>query len=288
MSNLILRKAITLALTGTALTAGMVSAASASSVNYNTFNAYASNIKTDAAVGATDGWTVGSPNPNGGTWATPSGWTSATVPFGTTSRVANWAAHLTATGDSLTVSSQNAHDQYGVWADIDTAKGAWQDASATPTGWAHNTDVGLFKSDVTTQVTLKLTTISDTETWDNFGVTVFTGMSSGNYSHHAGWNCPTCAGTQFKPYNANNPMGGTGMTYLIHDATVDAINGLTFTANAGQVYSILIGGNSGADNFGPHAGYSMNISSVPVPAAVWLFGSALTGMVGFGRKKIRA
>jgi hypothetical protein len=286
-----LAKAIALTITGAALTAGMVSTASASSTNYNTFNVYASNIKTDASANSTDGWTVGSPNPNSGTWATASGWTSATAPFGTTSRVANWAANLTAAGDNLTVSSQNAHDQYGVWADIDTAKGAWQDASATPTGWAHNTDVGLFKSDVTTQVTLKLTTISDTETWSNFGVTVFTGMSSGNYSHHQYWNCPTCIPTATapaKPYNFNNPMGGTGMTYLIHDATVDAINGLTFTAQAGQVYSILLGGNSGNGNFDPHAGYSMSITSVPVPAAVWLFGSAIAGLVGVGRKKNQA
>jgi hypothetical protein len=284
-----LAKAIALTITGAALTGGMVCNAAASSTTYNTFNAYASNIKTDASAGATDGWTVGSPNPNGGTWATVSGWTSASAPFATTSRVVNWAASLTTSGDSLTVSSQNAHDQYGVWADIDTAKGAWQDASATPTGWAHNTDVGLFKSDVTTQVTLKLTTISDTETWSNFGVTVFAGMSSGAYNHHNNWNCPTCAGTQFKPYDANNPMGGTGLTYLTHDATVDAINGLTFTAQAGQVYSILLGGNSGNGNFDPHAGYSMSITSapaaVPVPAAVWLFGSAIAGLVGVGRKK---
>jgi len=283
-----LAKAIALTITGAALTAGMASTASASSTHYNTFNAYASNIQTDASAGATDGWTVGSPNPNGGTWETASGWTSAAAPFGTTSRVANWAAHLTAAGDNLIISSQNSHDQYGVWADIDTAKGAWQDASAIPTGWAHNTDVGLFKSDVTTQVTLKLTTISDTETWSNFGVTVFTGMSSGAYNHHNNWNCPTCVGNQFKPFDANNPMGGTGLTYLTHDATLDTISDLTFTANAGQVYSILLGGNSGNGNFDPHAGYSVSITSVPVPAAVWLFGSAVMGLVGIGRKRKQA
>jgi hypothetical protein len=71
------------------------------------------------------------------------------------------------------------------------------------------------------------------------------------------------------------------LTYITHtdDSTV------SFEAQAGQVYSILLGGYSGAGNFGPHAGYSLSISSVPVPGAVWLFVSAMFGLVGFQRRK---
>jgi hypothetical protein len=36
----------------------------------------------------------------------------------------------------------------------------------------------------------------------------------------------------------------------------------------------------------PQADYSLNISSVPVPAAVWLFGSAMIGFLGLRRKSV--
>lgn len=31
--------------------------------------------------------------------------------------------------------------------------------------------------------------------------------------------------------------------------------------------------------------YQLKISAVPIPAAIWLFGSALIGMIGFGRRR---
>lgn len=31
--------------------------------------------------------------------------------------------------------------------------------------------------------------------------------------------------------------------------------------------------------------YQLNVSSVPVPAAIWLFGSAIAGLIGFSRRK---
>ncbi len=267
-------KAVAFAITGSALSIAGLSSAVASGTDYNTYNAYASNIVSDKGVGETDGWAEA--------------WASESNPFGTTATVANWAAHISAAGDNLTVSSQDAHNRYEIWADIDTAKGAWQDASSTPTGWGHNTDVGLFKSDVATDVTLKLTSIQPSgsnETWTNFGVSIFTGMSNGAWNHHGTWNCPSCTGDDHTPFDSNNPLGSNNLTYLTHDATVDAINGITFHANAGQVYSILLGGNAGNDNFSPHAGYSVSLTTVPVPGAVWLFGSAIAGLVGFKRHR---
>ncbi len=79
------------------------------------------------------------------------------------------------------------------------------------------------------------------------------------------------------------------MTYLTHSATVtnSAFNYLEFFAKAGQVYSIALGGN-GVGRWNENvAGYKLTISSsvVPVPGAVWLFGSALAGFIGMRRCK---
>lgn len=269
-----LSTAVGFALTGI-LGLGVSSAASAH-VMYNTYNAYTSNIGTDTDTAGTDGHEAS----NSASWV---GTAVGTTPFDYAGGWANWAAHLHAAGSSLVVSSQNAHDDYGVWADIDTAKGAWNDGlfSQTPesTGWGHNTDVGLFKSDVTQTVTLTATNI-DASSWQNFGISVFSGMNTGAYGHHDGWNVGYTAGNTV-PATLNNPLGMTGLTYLDHTDS----SSITFTAQAGQVYSILLGGYSGSDNWGPHSGYQLNISSVPVPGAVWLFGSAMAGMIGFGKRK---
>lgn len=43
-------------------------------------------------------------------------------------------------------------------------------------------------------------------------------------------------------------------------------------------------GNKGGSNFA-WAVHSGNVSAVPIPAAVWLFGSGLMGLLGFARRK---
>ena len=60
-------------------------------------------------------------------------------------------------------------------------------------------------------------------------------------------------------------------------------HGLNWTGISKFKWSVA-GGNSniGIDDF------SYNISAVPVPAAAWLFGSALLGFFGFSRKKANA
>jgi hypothetical protein len=54
------------------------------------------------------------------------------------------------------------------------------------------------------------------------------------------------------------------------------------------VYSVLIGNGTFAPNNGGPVDYTMTFtvtSTVPVPAAAWLFGSALIGLAGIKRKK---
>ncbi len=192
---------------------------------------------------------------------------------------------------------QDALADYGISADIDTAKGAWNDKgptgpaspNLTSQGWGHNTDVGLFKSDVTQKVTLTATSLqAGSGGWNNFGITVFTGMDTGTgYDHHGGWNINYRPTSNYSPNTApattNNPLGTVGLTYLAYTDS----SSVTFTAAAGQVYSVLLGGFAGAGNFGPHDGYALNITSspVPVPAGAWLFGGALASLIGTYRRK---
>jgi hypothetical protein len=316
-----LAQSVAFAVTGAALSLGAMSDASAHTM-YNT--AIRTGVDANGVsnrISGTDGWVYGSrdddPNPVPGSrifnWnfptATP-GWVgtgtgvSTVLPFGYAGKAhLNWAAELHSVGGSLEISKADALNRYGssiTDVEIDTGAGAWQDAgvgtnglpTATgPTGWKHQTDIGLIMAEESMFVTLKPSVVAGTG-YDiqNFGITVLTGMdtNTGSYSHHGAWNCPGCSPA--RPYDANNPFGTTGLTYLTHDATVDGNNGLTFMALAGQVYSIYLGG-AGVGRWNANvADYSLSITTapVPVPAAVWLFGSALAGMGVIGRRKAKA
>lgn len=291
-----------------AVSASIFGAASAEAhVMYNTF--------LSAGGASTDGWTrtfdgsdadtiATGPESQGnkGTLVPWLGTSGGGLPFGYQgSAHLNWAAAIHHNG-TLEVSAAAAAadpDHIGAVVELDTGAGAWKDASVdsngnpAPTGWKHQTEMGLIKSDISTLVRINLETVGPTLTTggapgqanDNFGVTIFTGMdtTTANYSHHGGWNNAS------KPENTSNPFYatgvGSGMTYLMHDATVDAANYIEFFATAGQVYTVAFGGNGVGHWRENISGYKMTISAVPVPGAVWLFGSAIAGMVGFGRRK---
>lgn len=274
-----------------AVSAAIFGATSAEAhVMYNTF--------TTTAASQTDGWTrtfdgsdadtIATGPESQGNKGTLVPWLGTSgLPFGYQgSAHLNWAAAIHHNG-TMEVSSANALADYGFAAEIDTGAGAWKDdgtsSFGSPTGWKHQTDIGLIKSDINTTVRINLQTLGSVN--NNFGVTVFTGMdaTTGDYSHHGSWN------NAGKPENTSNPWYatgvGSGMNYLMHDATVDATNYIEFFAQAGQVYTIALGGNGVGQWSQNVAGYKMTISAVPVPGAVWLFGSAMAGMVGFGRRR---
>jgi len=283
--NTKLAKAVALAMTGTALSLGAVGSASA----HNMYNTFQGGLGTDGWLrggvgnpGATvsPGWT-GTGDPQGTPPGTDPG-PSATLPFGYTgagNSWLNWAAAIHHYGPTE-ISDANA----GFDADLDTNKGSWNDngGSKEPPdpaqGWAHNTDIGLLKADINATVTLNVTGV-----FDKYGVTVFEGMGSNPASHHESWNCPTC--TPSTPVNSNTPFGYSGLTYLTSSDNVTSALGLSFFAKAGTVYSIFLGGNEQGSYFTPTADYSVQINAVPIPAAVWLFGSALGGLGVFGRRK---
>jgi len=214
---------------------------------------------------------------------------TAATPFGYTgSSHLNWAVDITGGGNQTAeISDADASTRYGFAAEVDTGAGAWMDNGATPTGWKHQTDIGLIRTDADSIITLNLTRVSAPSTPgltnDNFGVTIFTGMDTNTvgYSHHGGWN------TGGNPSYANNPFGTTGLTFKALDSTVDSVNSISFNALAGQVYSIYLGGKGVGQWSQNVSDYQLNISAseVPVPAAAWLFGGALMSLVGAHRRK---
>lgn len=299
-----LARAIALTMTGSALSLAAATDASAATTMYNTYN---NNGTTPCAPcigsgnglgGYTDGWVWGLPTVANG-YAGPAspgtdsptafqwvGTTSAnTTPFGYIGGSSlNWAIQLHNATDSGQISNADAISRYSVSADIDTAKGAWLDNNPNPTaeGWKHDLDIGLFKSDVTTQVRLSASGVNLAGT--HFGITVFQGMNTDTqgYVHHGSWNT-----------NQNGTPVPTQFSFTPGDivATTDTsgapinLDELVFTAQAGQEYTIFLGGWRDGTWYDTTDGYVLNVAAVPVPAAVWLFGSALAGMGIVGRRK---
>ncbi len=56
-------------------------------------------------------------------------------------------------------------------------------------------------------------------------------------------------------------------------------------SNTNGFYTLVIGGRGGQSTDGFVYNALITTSAVPVPGAVWLFGSALAGFVGYGRRK---
>lgn len=91
--------------------------------------------------------------------------------------------------------------------------------------------------------------------------------------------------------------GSTGVTGNPAFANTKRFATLTLNDLQAGWYAVFVGG---ADVLGSSAGISLNISAsaaastytppaaVPLPAAVWLFGSALAGFLGIGRGKRKA
>ena len=76
-------------------------------------------------------------------------------------------------------------------------------------------------------------------------------------------------------------ISGTGMFTTIMDNTIPL--GLGFAMTAGETYTISLAGTA----TGVGSDYRLEVSAVPVPAAAWLFGTALLGLFGVQRNKAK-
>ena len=290
MKNSQISKAVRIALTGSALAFGAISTASAGTTMYNNYVSgggaaiaggtcgTAGGTVGDACAGSTDGW--------GTNWSNSMGSGAAYDYAGNGAMM--WGAHLASSGDSVEISQADSFANYGIYADVDTAKGAWLDP-LNEFGWKHDLEVGLLKSDVAQTVTLSAvgTTLAG-----DFGYTILKGMATGTnfYNHHGEWNnnhdgtpTPVSFGA-FSDY-------GTDVVASTSEPAGTGINTISFDAEAGEIYTILFGGYMNGDwGDSVNGGYVLDIttaSAVPVPAAVWLFGSALAGLSITGRRKLK-
>lgn len=159
---------------------------------------------------------------------------------------------------------------------VETLNNKWNPANS----WGNALDFGLI--DLHSAGNLLIQVQADNSTFTP-GFTLFSGWdTSPTSSKHGSWNVAL-------PAVPVNPRGTTGLTYVGQASTAVAggVASYLFTGLAAGQYSLWIGGNGTGSTPAGTQKYIANItaSPVPVPAAVWLFGSAMAGLVGFNRRK---
>ena len=92
----------------------------------------------------------------------------------------------------------------------------------------------------------------------------------------------------FTVINAFGSNNGTEMDFGYLSGSIEFADGsiwsdVTFNLTPVQDALTFDGSVDGIGN--PTVGYGYAVSSVPVPAAIWLFGSGLLGLIGISRRK---
>lgn len=207
----------------------------------------------------------------GGPW-------SAGDPGYTGSLPATWVAMIHNDGgaaNTQTASSAGAGFSLGMGAR------AYKDGA---TNWGHTADYGLFKLHHDANVTITVSS-DGSDLRPAFGL--WSGWATGG-SRHA----PYLDNGAINPMAANPLDSGLGLVdtsawaFAATQGT-GATATLTRFLTAGN-YTLILGGYDGT-TAGANLAYTATISAaaspVPVPAAVWLFGSAMAGLIGFNRRK---
>jgi hypothetical protein len=81
------------------------------------------------------------------------------------------------------------------------------------------------------------------------------------------------------------PMAQSGMAVTTATELLGSLNApgsFTFDATPGEYFVSFFGEAGASTSYGM---YGIEISQVPLPAAVWLFGSGLLGLIGIARRK---
>ncbi|MBD9355590.1 hypothetical protein [Methylomonas albis] len=162
---------------------------------------------------------------------------------------------------------------------VESLSNRWNPANS----WGNALDFGLITLSSVSNLTI--TVAADASLSSNFkpGFTLFSGWdTSATSNKHGSWNVAL-------PAVPVNPRGTTGLTYLGQASS--AVGGgtatYTFTNLAAGNYSLWIGGAGlGTSTTGGQTYVAtLSTSPVPVPGAVWLFGSAMAGLIGFGGRR---
>lgn len=238
--------------------------------------AFNSHAQAGVAYNVT-GWdATGTGGADGGA---PANWIGGSAPGYAGKLNAMWFAELAGNTATETVSSSAARTA-GADANYALAVGprAWSANASGTLGKGHGSDFGLIQ--LTGLSNLTITVAADTA--------LGSAMTPG-FSLFQGWDTGSTA-VRVADYqnNQDNPLGTQGLSFIDSAATTIAGGSASFTFNnlsAGN-YTLFVGGNATAGT-GFEGKYTVSLaaSPVPVPGAVWLFGSALIGFVKIGRGK---
>jgi hypothetical protein len=121
--------------------------------------------------------------------------------------------------------------------------------------------------------------------------TLFQGWATGPTGSTGEWHTYNNVGNPYDTDPTNWGWASGQISYLDHEANPGSLESITRTIQlaAGQ-YSLAIGGNPADTTLTGQHGYlaQVSLSAVPVPAAVYLFGSGLIGLAGLARRRMTA
>lgn len=152
-------------------------------------------------------------------------------------------------------------------------------------GWTHTSDWTALE--LTEAATLTVTVARQAGvpfTLPNGTVVTEGDLLTPALSLYAGWE------TTGPETNTFNPTGNTswagGLTYLAHEANPSSLTSITRTFDlAAGKYSLVFGGNPADPALTGFHGYQATLSTVPVPAALWLFGSGIVSLAAWARRR---
>ncbi|MEQ1528059.1 MAG: VPLPA-CTERM sorting domain-containing protein [Methylococcales bacterium] len=156
---------------------------------------------------------------------------------------------------------------------------------------------GAIKLDLTVKLDANYSALNGTGLLD---VALYRGADQGHFASRTNYFDPNDKGVQGSTLNAggdltklwqasmtssSDVLSFTQIFDLTEFARTDSVNGSLEDGIAG-FYTLIIGAHNG----GQAVAYDVvaKTSVVPVPAAVWLFGSAIAGFAGFGRRSLKA
>ncbi|MBD9357854.1 PEP-CTERM sorting domain-containing protein [Methylomonas albis] len=212
-----------------------------------------------------------------------------------------WTAYIDNQGGvpySLTASSADAQGQTGNSSYI-LGAGAYSYLDTRglgdfpPPNWGHSSDFAMFELGTNADVTITVSADLNSGLRSAFGV--WSGWDTGGGSRHGAYpNNGAYDPMAAFPLGANLELINGSTSTWAYDDNSDGTATLTLTNLAAGQYTMIIGGYDGplaGHSAGSNLAYSATISAatvsspVPVPGAVWLFGTALMGFLGLSKRK---
>lgn len=155
-------------------------------------------------------------------------------------------------------------------------------------GWTHTSDWTALE--LTEAATLTVTVARQAGvqfTLPNGTVVTEGDLLTPALSLYAGWETTGPETSTFNP--TGNTSWAGGLNYLAHEANPSSLTSITRTFDlAAGKYSLVFGGNPADPALTGFHGYQATLSTVPLPAAAYLFGAGLMGLAGFARRTFSA